>query len=259
MSGKVDKEIDLVQVVLDLIQLVKSNMLVLFISLLFGFGLGGYIYFVQPSSKQVIMQNKLILDSKVVSNEIVSAVLNVVNQENEEGKMLKMNLTKKEVGQILSVDSKIVSYTLKTNDSTLNSMIEVDLKYDSQLSVKRLLSGLDTYLKTNNYLIKKQKHKLLEAQNEIKYLNNLIDDKVNSNHLVYNLNSLINRKIELENFVKTNEIVEVISVNSSSVYDQPVGFKGKILRVVLLGVLGLIFGFTFLYFKKFYFALRMRK
>jgi spore germination protein GerM len=137
-------------------------------------------------------------------------------------------------------------------------MIEVNLRYDSNLKLNKLLKGVLSYISSNDYLIKKQKVRVIEAESEVAYLKDLINKLSTSNKLIYNLTSLIDRKIELENFIKTNEIVEVISVNSPSIYDSQIGFKGKILRVVLLSVLGLSFGFFFLYIKNFRSAYLLR-
>lgn len=253
-----DKEIDLIKVVSDLIQFVKSNKLTLTFFLLLGLSFGVYSYFLKSSSHQVIKQNTIVLDSKIVSNEIISSIINVINQEDLQSKSSKMKVSINEANQILGIDSKIVSYTLKTNDSTLNSMIEVNLRYDSNLKLNKLLKGVLSYISSNDYLIKKQKIRVIEAESEVAYLKDLINKLSTSNKLIYNLNSLIDRKIELENFIKTNEIVEVISVNSPSIYDSQIGFKGKILRVVLLSVLGLSFGFFFLYIKNFRSAYLLR-
>ena len=253
-----DKEIDLIKVVSDLIQLVKSNKLTLTFFLLVGLSFGVYSYFLKSSSHQVVKQNTIVLDSKIVSNEIISSIINVINQEDLQSKSSKMKVSINEANQILGIDSKIVSYTLKTNDSTLNSMIEVNLKYDSNLKLNKLLKGVLSYISSNDYLIKKQKVRVIEAESEVAYLKDLINKLSTSNKLIYNLTSLIDRKIELENFIKTNQIVEVISVNSPSIYDSPIGFKGKILRVVLLSVLGLSFGFFFLYIKNFRYAYLLR-
>ena len=253
-----DKEIDLIKVVSDLIQFVKSNKLTLTFFLLVGLSFGVYSYFLKSSSHQVVKQNTIVLDSKIVSNEIISSIINVINQEDLQSKSSKMKVSINEANQILGIDSKIVSYTLKTNDSTLNSMIEVNLRYDSNLKLNKLLKGVLSYISSNDYLIKKQKVRVIEAESEVAYLKDLINKLSTSNKLIYNLTSLIDRKIELENFIKTNEIVEVISVNSPSIYDSPIGFKGKILRVVLLSVLGLSFGFFFLYIKNFRYAYLLR-
>lgn len=253
-----DKEIDLIKVVSDLIQFVKSNKLTLTFFLLVGLSFGVYSYFLKSSSHQVVKQNTIVLDSKIVSNEIISSIINVINQEDLQSKSSKMKVSINEANQILGIDSKIVSYTLKTNDSTLNSMIEVNLRYDSNLKLNKLLKGVLSYISSNDYLIKKQKVRVIEAESEVAYLKDLINKLSTSNKLIYNLTSLIDRKIELENFIKTNEIVEVISVNSPSIYDSPIGFKGKILRVVLLSVLGLSFGFFFLYIKNFRSAYLLR-
>ena len=253
-----DKEIDLIKVVSDLIQLVKSNKLTLTFFLLVGLSFGVYYYFLKSSSHQVVKQNTIVLDSKIVSNEIISSIINVINQEDLQSKSSKMKVSINEANQILGIDSKIVSYTLKTNDSTLNSMIEVNLRYDSNLKLNKLLKGVLSYISSNDYLIKKQKVRVIEAESEVAYLKDLINKLSTSNKLIYNLTSLIDRKIELENFIKTNQIVEVISVNSPSIYDSPIGFKGKILRVVLLSVLGLSFGFFFLYIKNFRYAYLLR-
>ena len=253
-----DKEIDLIKVVSDLIQFVKSNKLTLTFFLLVGLSFGVYSYFLKSSSHQVVKQNTIVLDSKIVSNEIISSIINVINQEDLQSKSSKMKVSINEANQILGIDSKIVSYTLKTNDSTLNSMIEVNLKYDSNLKLNKLLKGVLSYISSNDYLIKKQKVRVIEAESEVAYLKDLINKLSTSNKLIYNLTSLIDRKIELENFIKTNEIVEVISVNSPSIYDSQIGFKGKILRVVLLSVLGLSFGFFFLYIKNFRSAYLLR-
>ena len=253
-----DKEIDLIKVVSDLIQFVKSNKLTLTFFLLVGLSFGVYSYFFKSSAHQIVKQNTIVLDSKIVSNEIVSSIINVINQEDIQSKSKKMRVSINEVNQILGIDSKIVSYTLKTNDSTLNSMIEVNLKYDSNLKLNKLLKGVLSYISSNDYLIKKQKVRVIEAESEVAYLKDLINKLSTSNKLIYNLTSLIDRKIELENFIKTNQIVEVISVNSPSIYDSPIGFKGKILRVVLLSVLGLSFGFFFLYIKNFRSAYLLR-
>ena len=253
-----DKEIDLIKVVSDLIQFVKSNKLTLTFFLLVGLSFGVYSYFLKSSSHQVVKQNTIVLDSKIVSNEIISSIINVINQEDLQSKSSKMKVSINEANQILGIDSKIVSYTLKTNDSTLNSMIEVNLRYDSNLKLNKLLKGVLSYISSNDYLIKKQKVRVIEAESEVAYLKDLINKLSTSNKLIYNLTSLIDRKIELENFIKTNEIVEVISVNSPSIYDSQIGFKGKILRVVLLSVLGLSFGFFFLYIKNFRYAYLLR-
>jgi hypothetical protein len=253
-----DKEIDLIKVVSDLIQFVKSNKLTLTFFLLVGLSFGVYSYFLKSSSHQVVKQNTIVLDSKIVSNEIISSIINVINQEDLQSKSSKMKVSINEANQILGIDSKIVSYTLKTNDSTLNSMIEVNLRYDSNLKLNKLLKGVLSYISSNDYLIKKQKVRVIEAESEVAYLKDLINKLSTSNKLIYNLTSLIDRKIELENFIKTNEIVEVISVNSPSIYDSQIGFKGKILRVVLLSVLGLSLGFFFLYIKKFRSAYLLR-
>lgn len=253
-----DKEIDLIKVVSDLIQFVKSNKLTLTFFLLVGLSFGVYSYFLKSSSHQVVKQNTIVLDSKIVSNEIISSIINVINQEDLQSKSSKMKVSINEANQILGIDSKIVSYTLKTNDSTLNSMIEVNLRYDSNLKLNKLLKGVLSYISSNDYLIKKQKVRVIEAESEVAYLKDLINKLSTSNKLIYNLTSLIDRKIELENFIKTNEIVEVISVNSPSIYDSQIGFKGKILRVVLLSVLGLSFGFFFLYIKNFRSAYLLR-
>ncbi len=253
-----DKEIDLIKVVSDLIQFVKSNKLTLTFFLLVGLSFGVYSYFLKSSSHQVVKQNTIVLDSKIVSNEIISSIINVINKEDLQSKSSKMKVSINEANQILGIDSKIVSYTLKTNDSTLNSMIEVNLRYDSNLKLNKLLKGVLSYISSNDYLIKKQKIRVIEAESEVAYLKDLINKLSTSNKLIYNLTSLIDRKIELENFIKTNQIVEVISVNSPSIYDSPIGFKGKILRVVLLSVLGLSFGFFFLYIKNFRYAYLLR-
>ena len=67
-----DKEIDLIKVVSDLIQFVKSNKLTLTFFLLVGLRFGVYSYFLKSSSHQVVKQNTIVLDSKIVSNEIIS-------------------------------------------------------------------------------------------------------------------------------------------------------------------------------------------
>jgi 23S rRNA-/tRNA-specific pseudouridylate synthase len=87
----------------------------------------------------------------------------------------------------------------------------------------------------------------------------VIPSRSYSNKLILNKKVKVDNKFQKPSFrLKTNQIVEVISVNSPSIYDSPIGFKGKILRVVLLSVLGLSFGFFFLYIKNFRYAYLLR-
>jgi len=257
-----EKEIDLVQFLVDFIQFLKAGKKVILSFLIISILISFFSYKFIDSSKSVVYEKSVIFTSTLVQNDLLVDVLNSIDKQNHKRRAKQLNISESVSEKISNIDVVFSPFSGQNVGEVNNSKIEVIFRYTDLKSFSSLVDSVMKFCEKNTYF--KSKFNLFMTQNV--ELLELVKRKMNKpissdvqffeDGVIYRSNSielfyLLKQKQSIEKALNLVKLIKIINVNNEIIYLKPFSLGSKTLIYVCVGfVLSILFLFINLVYKR---------
>ena len=246
--SSVEKEIDLVQFLVDFIQFLKAGKKVILSFLLISILLSFFYYKYKSSiGDPNIYENSLILTSTVVQNDLIVDILNSIDKFDFSKRAKQLRISEELSEKVTNIEVVLIPFLNSTSGEFNNSKIELKIRYHDKKAFTVVVKSMLKYCDNNLYL--KSKLKTFLTQNikslelvkrtikqpeklDVQFLEGDIVFKSNSFELFY----LLRQKQNIEAALNKAKLISVININNDVIYSKPYSFKVIISFFVFIGL-----------------------